>query len=80
MTVPRVVCISGAFSPMDDRPVVPVERVTLSIYSEERGGMPLWQETQNATVRGDGHYSVLMGSTLTEGIPFDQVALEEKTP
>ena len=79
-TVPRVVRISGAFHAMDGRPAAPVERVTLSICSEERGGVPLWQETQNATVDGDGHYSVLMGSTLTEGMPFDQVALlEEET-
>lgn len=70
-TVPRVVRVSGAFHPADGQPVAPVEGVTLAIYGEERGGVALWQETQNATVDGDGHYSVLMGSTLVEGIPLE---------
>jgi len=52
--VPRVVWFSGAFRPADGLPSAPVEIVTLAIYRDQNGGVPLWQETQNADVRSDG--------------------------
>jgi hypothetical protein len=48
-----------------------VESVIFSIYKEQEGGAPLWQETQNVTLDQENHYSVLIGSTLNEGMPLE---------
>jgi hypothetical protein len=48
--------------------------VTLAIYAEETGGTPLWQETQDVAVDADGRYTVLLGATLTDGLPLDLFA------
>jgi hypothetical protein len=69
--VPRLIRISNTFHPVNGLAASPVESVTLSIYREELGGTPVWQETQNVDVDSEGRYTVLMGSTLTDGIPVD---------
>jgi hypothetical protein len=69
VTVPRVIRFSGTFQPANGLPRAPIESATLSIYREEQGGTPLWQETQNVPVDAEGHYTVLLGSTQNEGIP-----------
>jgi len=43
-TVPHVVRLSGTFRSADGVPAA-VEKVTLSIYADETGGTPLWEET-----------------------------------
>ena len=70
-TVPRLVRISNTFHPVDGQPPAAVESVTLSIYRDQQGGAPLWQETQNVSVDAEGRYSVLMGATATDGLPLD---------
>src|SRR5215472_13468710 len=70
-TVPRLVRISSSFHPANGLALSPVEGVTLSVYREETGGTPLWQETQNVSVDAEGQYAVMMGSTLTDGVPLD---------
>jgi hypothetical protein len=62
--------ISNTFHPVNGLPVAPVESVTFSVYREEAGGTPLWQETQNVNVDPEGHYTALMGSTLNDGVPL----------
>src|SRR5262252_2186711 len=42
------------------------------------GGAPLWLETQNVTVDLTGHYTVLLGSTKSEGIPVDLFKIQEQ--
>lgn len=76
-TVPRLVRISSTFHPVDGLAVSPVESVTLSIYREANGGSPLWSETQNVDVTPDGSYTVLMGSTIPDGVPADLFATGE---
>jgi len=71
VSVPRTVRYSGSFHPANGLPVQPMEGVTLSIYREEQGGVPLWQETQNVNVDTEGRYSVLMGATLNDGMPLE---------
>src|SRR6187200_2317304 len=68
-SVPRLISISGVFHPADGQPAGAVETVTLSIYAEEKGGAPLWQETQSIAIDAQGHYSLLLGATRPEGIP-----------
>ncbi len=70
-TVPRLVRISDTFHPTNALPVAPVESVTFSIYKEQEGGAPLWQEIQNVALDADHHYTVMIGSTLNEGMPLD---------
>ncbi len=45
--------------------------VTFALYADETGGAPLWLETQNVGVDNTGHYTVLLGSTKSEGLPID---------
>jgi hypothetical protein len=68
-SVPRLVRISDTFHPANTVPAAAVENVTLSIYKEQEGGASLWQETQNVTLDSENRYSVLMGSTLNDGMP-----------
>src|SRR5438477_4969279 len=70
-TVPKLVRISGTFRPVNGLPGAAVESDTLSIYKDDREGPPLWQETQNVALDADGRYNLLMGTTLTEGMPLN---------
>ena len=72
--VPRVVNLSGVFRPADGQATGAAETVTLSIYSDEIGGAPLWQETQAVRIGPDGRYNLLLGETLPDGIPMDVFA------
>jgi len=75
--VPRVVWFSGAFRPVDRRPIAPVESVTFTVYHDQSDGSPLWQETQNVAVNTDGSYNVLLGSMTADGLPLDLFAAGE---
>ena len=75
--VPNVIRFSGSFRPSNGMPAQPLESVTLAVYSEQTGGTPLWQETQNVAVDGEGKYSVLMGSTQNDGVPLDLLSAGE---
>lgn len=51
--------------------------VTFLLYEDEQGGAPLWLETQNVRPDENGHYSVMLGSTMPEGLPTDLFAQGE---
>ena len=68
-SVPRVINITGVFRSADGQPAGAVETVTLSIYADQEGGTPLWQETQTIAVDRQGRYSLLLGATQADGIP-----------
>jgi hypothetical protein len=74
---PKLVRFSGSLQPSSGRPARGVESVTLAVYREQSGGAPLWQEVQNAEVDAEGRYSLLMGSTLNEGMPMELFASGE---
>ena len=69
--VPRVIWFNGAFHPADKRPVAAVETVTVAVYREREGGDAVWQETQIVAMEADGRYSLLMGSTSSDGMPLE---------
>ena len=69
--------VTSSFHPADGQPPAPVETMTLSIYGEETGGVPLWQETQKVAVNPDGRFTLLLGSTRPEGLPPDLFASGE---
>ena len=51
--------------------------ITFALYKEQYDGAPLWLETQNVVADGEGNYSVLLGSTKTEGMPTDLFSTSE---
>jgi len=68
-SVPHLIKIGGVFHPADGQPAGAVETVTLSIYADPEGVLPLWQETQTIVLDGQGRYTVLLGATQESGIP-----------
>ena len=76
-SVPRLINISGVFRPADGQPLARTEMVTLAIYADERGGAPLWQETQAVEPDASGRYSLLLGATERDGIPLAVFASAE---
>jgi hypothetical protein len=47
-----------------------VVSITFSLYAGQRGGQPLWIETQNnVQLDATGHYSVQLGITKPNGVP-----------
>jgi hypothetical protein len=68
-SIPGLMKIAGVFHPADGQPAGAVETVTLSIYAEPAGGVPLWQETQTIALDAQGRYTVLLGATQDGGIP-----------
>jgi hypothetical protein len=66
----RVIRISGTLAIPVDAPSR-TETVTFAIYAEERGGTPLWQETQTVTVDQGGAYNALLGATAPDGLPLE---------
>jgi len=69
VSVPHLIKINGVFHPADGQPAGRVESVTLSIYAEAEGGVPLWQEMQTIVLDEQGRYTVLLGATQEGGIP-----------
>jgi len=70
-TLPRLINVTGVFQPADGHKPARVEMVTLAIYTDETGGVPLWQEAQSVDVDSTGHYSLLLGASAADGVPLD---------
>ena len=69
--IPRLIRFSGAVSNADGSPRTGVVGITFALYQDQEGGAPLWQEVQNVQLDQSGHYSVLLGSTKSQGLPAD---------
>jgi hypothetical protein len=69
--VPSLVSFNGTLSGVNGKPLTGVAGVTFSLYKEQEGGVPLWIETQNVEPDKSGHYSVMLGSTSSSGLPSD---------
>ena len=76
VTVPRLIQITGVFQPVDGQPPSAVEIVTLSVYAEADGGLPVWQERQTVAIeKTTGRFTLLLGASYPAGIPADVFAL-----
>ena len=75
--VPTLVKFSGTLTDLNGHPLSGITGVTFLLYKYEQGGAPLWMETQNVTPDKNGHYSVMLGSTRSEGLPTDLFASGE---
>jgi hypothetical protein len=67
--VPPLVNFSGMLRDGNGQALTGVVGVTFCLYSDQQGGTPLWIETQNVQPDKRGHYSVMLGSTTSEGLP-----------
>jgi Chaperone of endosialidase len=70
-SVPRLITITGAFQPADGQPPPAQVGVTLSIYADQEGGTALWQEVQTVSLDKAGRFTLLLGSTQTDGVSPD---------
>ena len=77
LIVPPLVQFSGVLTDLNGKPLTGVVGVTFFLYKDSQGGAPLWTETQNVQPNRAGRYSVMLGSTTTQGLPFDLFASGE---
>jgi hypothetical protein len=67
--VPPLVNFGSVLADLDNKPMTGVTGVTFLLYKDQQGGSPLWMETQNVQPDESGHYSVMLGSTTSTGLP-----------
>ena len=67
--VPRLINFNGTLTDVNRQPLSGIVGVTFSLYRYQQGGAPLWLETQNVRPDMTGRYSVLLGSTGSQGVP-----------
>jgi len=75
--VPALVSFSGTLIDLNAKPLTGVTGVSFLLYKDSQGGAPLWMETQNVQPDKTGHYSVVLGSTTSQGLPQDLFASGE---
>src|SRR6266403_6263469 len=71
LPVPRLVKFAGTLKDELGKARTGVVGVTFAIYKEQEGGAALWVETQNVELDEQGHYTVLLGSTKSEGLSLE---------
>ncbi len=71
VAVPPLVNFSGTLTDVNGKSLTGVVGVTFLLYKDQQGGLPLWMETQNVQPDNRGHYTVMLGSTSSAGLPSD---------
>jgi len=71
---PRLLKFSGMLTDDAGKPLKGAVQVTFSLYQDQEGGMPLWQEVQTVRLDSLGRYSVLLGATESSGLPLEPFA------
>jgi hypothetical protein len=69
--VPQLINYAGVLTNVNGKPLSGVVGVTFLLYKDQQGGSPLWMETQNVQPDKSGHYSVMLGSSTSQGMPQD---------
>jgi hypothetical protein len=69
--VPQLVNYSGILTDVNGKPLSGVAGITFALYQDSEGGTPLWMEIQNVQPSKNGHYTVMLGSTSSTGLPQD---------
>jgi type IV secretory pathway VirB2 component (pilin) len=77
LPVPRLVKFAGAFKNEQGKARTGVVGVTFAVYKEPEGGAALWLETQNVQLDEQGRYTILLGTTKSEGLPLELFATGE---
>jgi hypothetical protein len=71
LPVPRLLKLGGVLKDDAGLPRTGVVGISFSVYKDQQGGSALWMETQNVEPDALGNYTVLLGSTHSEGMPLD---------
>ncbi len=72
--VPPFLPVSGVLLDVSGKPIAGSVEITLAIYSESKGGTPLWSEAQTVTADSRGQYNVTIGAATPIGIPVSVFA------
>lgn len=75
--VPPLINYSSKLADLNGKPLTGIAGVTFYLYKDAQGGTPLWMETQNVQADENGRYSVMLGSTKSQGLPTDLFASGE---
>jgi hypothetical protein len=67
--VPPLIQFSNVAADEGGNTLSGVVNINFSLYAAQRGGEPLWTETQNVQLDSSGHYSVQLGITKPNGVP-----------
>jgi hypothetical protein len=59
------------------KPLTGVVGVTFSLYTGQQDGSPLWMETENVRPDKNGRYTVMLGSSTSQGVPANLFAAGE---
>jgi hypothetical protein len=70
VAVPRMVRYNGTLKNDSEIPNR-VVGITFALYRDQESGSPLWLETQSVNLDTQGHYSIQLGSTTSDGLPTD---------
>jgi hypothetical protein len=62
---------NGVLRDRNAQPLSGIVGMTFSLYSDQQGGPPLWNENQNVQVTEQGRFAVLLGATQGEGLPTE---------
>ena len=69
-SVPSLIRYSGLLKDTNSAPLASqTVGVIFSIYKNAQGGAAVWSETRNLATTATGQYTVLLGSTKSEGLP-----------
>ena len=69
-SVPSLIRYSGLLKDTNSAPLASqTVGVIFSIYKDAQGGAAVWSETRNLATTATGQYTVLLGSTKSEGLP-----------
>src|SRR5579872_285722 len=69
--VPHFVRFAGVIKGLEGQPPTGTVGVTFALYRDQEGGSPLWLETQNVLPDKEGHYTVSLGATTSNGLPLE---------
>jgi len=69
VAVPPLVNFTSTLTDVNGKPLTGMVGVTFFLYKDSQQGAPLWMETQNVQPDENGHYSVMLGATISTGLP-----------
>jgi hypothetical protein len=69
--VPNLVSFSATSTDVSGKPLSGTYGVTFSLYKDSEGGEALWTETQEVQADSHGHYTVMLGSKTSQGLPTE---------
>jgi len=71
VSMPHLIKFSGVLKDEAGAPKTGVAGITFALYKDQQGGTPLWLETQNVQADANGHYTVMLGATKSDGLPME---------